>query len=365
MYFTDITFVNFKNLQIENFSVGRGMYFIVGENGAGKTNFLDAVYYCGMTKSWFHHTDKEIFNYAQSYFRLKAVIQSDQSHELKVKVLSGLQKEISFDDKVYQKNADHIGRIPVIMIAPDDIFAFSQDSENRRRFLNHSLVQFDHRYLFHLLEYNKYLKQRNASLRAQKKNQKIDHTLLDIYDEKLIFHGVPIYEQRKELVKSILPLYIEFSRKISDGKQDSLLEYVSDLDRDFPQQLSQSREKDYFSLRTNVGVHKDQFEPVFQNYKLRVQGSQGQMKTALLALKLAQYRLLATRLHTTPVFLLDDIFSKLDRNRVMQLVQLIADEKIDQCFITDTDIERSREVSQSLSGKVFYTQMVDGKLNSL
>lgn len=324
-----------------------GFNFIVGPNGVGKTNIIDAIYYTAMLKSYFHNSDKQITQKGTDFYRLEALFSQDNYlYKLEVKSSSQI-KEIKWDGNVIDKIVDHVGKIPVVLISPDDIFYFFNESEERRKFLNQTIIQFDQNYLNYLIRYTKALKLRNALLKNFN-NSKEANYLLDSYDQVLVQTGIYIANKRREVV-SQLQIYLEvFVDQISNNFQKSTMIFKSQVDADFDSVLKQNRHKDIVTQRSNFGIHKDQLECTIDLLPIREFGSQGQLKSFILALRLAQYKLMKQIAEKSPMVLLDDIFAKLDADRVNNLLACLEQESVVQCFITDTHIDRIKQLENRI-----------------
>jgi|JI10StandDraft_1071094.scaffolds.fasta_scaffold00533_30 DNA replication and repair protein RecF len=363
MILTQLNLTHFKNFEKLNYPWQSGINFIIGPNGVGKTNILDAIYTSCITKSFFQTNDHQLILHGKDFFRLEANWQdNDEIHEVVVKMATDKIKEIEWDQKKYLKASDHVGKIPVVMVVPDDIFTFIHESEDRRKFINQTLIQVDHQYLVHLLQYNRLLKQRNAVLKQAKKTQHIDYNLLDSYHFGMNLSAKYIYSKRHDFIEQLNPLLNEFSLKISKGLQNSSIKYTSDAAEDLLEKWQNEYQKDMLMGRTNSGIHRDQLIPYFNEKRLKEFGSQGQIKTLLLALRLAQYRFLYKYSGVKPVMLLDDLFAKLDATRIASLLDVLIEEKIDQCFITDNHSDRAKKLAAKINSKSNIVYLIDGNL---
>lgn len=341
MYIEKLSFLQFKNFSKTDLVLKPGFHFITGPNGSGKTNFLDAIYYLSMTRSFLKIPDKSLVQHGAEFFRLELnYVKNDKRHELNIKCRPPGTKEMELDHKKLEKFTDYIGQLPVVIIAPDEVFTLMNEQEERRKFLNQTLIQSDADYFNHLYAYNKLLKQRNAALKQMRHESRLNHQLLDAIDYVLIPHAIAIYKKRKELVDNINPSISGYVCKISNDQQGGHLIYESEVNDNYEHVLNQSREKDYYSNRTNIGVHRDQINCMMDSHLLNEIGSQGQMKSFVVAMKLAQFNYLRALSGSTPLVLLDDIFAKLDAIRVNKLLEILQNEHIDQCFITDTHEDR-------------------------
>lgn len=352
MYLKELKLTNFKNYAAEHFLFSPKLNCIVGENGMGKTNLLDAIHYLCMCKSHFLVPDKAITQYDTSFFRMEGLFEKAQVQD-KIVCKYQLRKPKVFEkNKIeYQKLSEHIGQYPLIMVCPDDSILLSGGSENRRQFINVLLVQLDAAYLIHLIQYNKVLKQRNAFLKNVGHPSEIDVDLLQIYNQQLEAPAVYIYQKRKDYLERLQPLFAKYYRLISGDREVVHFDYFSPLsDENIAVLLAESQEKDIWLQRTTKGIHKDDMKLFIGEYLLKKNASQGQMKSYLLALKLAQYALLKQLSADLPILLLDDIFDKLDKNRVENLLELLLDIEFGQIFITDTHPNR---LSSLLSTKEY------------
>ncbi|HEX5625139.1 MAG TPA: DNA replication and repair protein RecF [Saprospiraceae bacterium] len=361
LYFNHIALVQFKNLETCSRGFQPGFHFITGPNGSGKTNFLDALYYLCMTRSFLKASDRLLLRHGADFFRLEAgVADQNKSHELVIKCKPPGLKELSWDGKRSDRISEHLGRIPVVVIAPDEVFTLIREQEERRKFLNQTLVQIDPEYVDQLMAYNRLLKQRNAALKQMKTGGRIDHALLDALESPMVRHAAYIAWKRKQLVERLDPLIKTYVGKISKDQQSAEMVYHTDVAEDFDQILKSNRERDYFAQRTGFGVHRDQVSCKMGDHQLADVGSQGQLKSFVVAMKLAQYHYLKKENKTSPVVLLDDIFAKLDAQRVVRLLDVLAEEAIEQCFITDTHEDRAKALMGALSNSAYLYRINQG-----
>lgn len=311
----------------------------------GKTNLLDAIYYLCMGKSYFATTDQYIVQHEQDFFRLVGIFEHEEKKDqIVVKVKPRKSKELELNGKRYDRLVDHVGRFPVVIVVPDDTQLIHEGSEERRRFLDNTLSQLDSVYLGHLLQYNKVLKQRNALLK-QRAGRSLPEDLLSVYDQQLAGPAQYIYERRAAFVTSFIPPFQHAHEAICGGQEKVSLRYRSHLEeKSLTEILAESREKDRVLERTTQGVHRDELVFKLGGHPLKRLGSQGQLKSFVLALKLAQYRFLQAERQLSPILLLDDIFDKLDPQRVEQLLAYILAEDFGQIFLSDTDEQRIRSV---------------------
>lgn len=310
----------------------------------GKTNLLDAIYYCCFTKSYFTRSDSQNILHNTNGFRIEGHF-SIQGEPLKVVCIlreTG-RKEFTANDEPYEKLASHIGRLPCVIIAPDDVQIITGGSEERRRLLDALLSQLDPVYLQQLMDYNKVLQQRNGFLKSQADKRTTDYSLLDVYDEQLCRYGAYVYSKRNKFLQTFLPLVSEFYTQIAGQTEPLSLSYESQLHNcSFPQLLQQTRQKDIIVQRTSGGVHRDDINCQLNNQAFKALASQGQRKSLLFAMKLAEFDTLKKAKQFPPLLLLDDVFEKLDAGRMHNLLDYVCVKNSGQVFITDTHPDRIR-----------------------
>ena len=345
-----IIITHFKNYDLSSFEFDQNVVGICGLNGRGKTNLLDAIYYCCFTKSYFSSTDALNINFDKDGFRLEALFKK-QGIDQKVTCINrgNNKKELSLNDVPYEKFSKHIGLLPVVMIAPDDIELITGKSENRRKYIDTVLSQVDAGYLQQLIVYNKVLQQRNSLLKRMEDDRVNSMSVLEILNGQLIAPGVIIYEKRKAFLQQLIPLVQKFYHMIADNAEAIYLQYNSQLNEtSFDILLKQNLQKDMMLQRSNAGIHKDDIVFELNGQVFKNIASQGQRKSLLFALKLAEFELLKTDKGFAPLLLLDDVFEKLDNKRMQQLLQWVCSENDGQVFITDTHRNRLEEAFDSL-----------------
>lgn len=335
---------HFKNYEHEQFEFSPHFNCLVGRNGMGKTNLLDAIYYLCMGKSYFIPNDRHLKQHGADFFRLEGLFErQDHEERIVVKVIPQKRKEVERNGVAYQRLSDHVGLLPVVIIIPDDTLLATEGSEERRRFLDNTISQFDPAYLRHLIQYNKVVRQRNAALRQMAANGGYRPSLIEVYDQQMIEPATYVYEQRRVFVTQFNPLLQDMYARISAEAEEASCRYRSHLDQQeasLVDLLAQAREKDRILQRTTVGIHRDDLIFRLDGHPLKRFASQGQLKSYILALKLGQYELMRLHKNQLPLLLLDDIFDKLDQQRVDQLLSLLAEGDYGQIFITDTDERR-------------------------
>ena len=346
MHLDALQLTQFKNYGSQRVACSPALNCFVGRNGVGKTNLLDAIYYLCMCKSHFNANDRLVVQHGEAFFRLVGEFRRRGAKERVVaKVQPGKRKVFERNGTEYPKLSDHIGLLPVVFIAPDDTQLAMEGSEERRRFLDNTLSQLEPAYLTALLQYNKVLRQRNAALKQMGDHRRFDEGLIATYDTQLIAPAATLLHYRQQFITDFLPIFQQHYAVISGEREAVQLKYNSKLvDADFGALLVEAREKDRVLQRSTVGAHKDDLVFRFDERLVRKFASQGQLKSYILALKLAQYELLRRQKQVPPILLLDDIFDKLDRHRVQQLLQLLHEGDFGQVFITDTHEQRVQEI---------------------
>ncbi len=339
-----ITLLQFRNYSSAAFDFVAPITCIAGPNGSGKTNLLDAVYYLCYTKSYFSAYQQNNVQNGLDGFRVTGVFNRQGRQEtISCKWKDG-KKEIYNNDVEYEKVTDHIGVYSAVMIAPDDTELVTGSSELRRKWIDGILSQVDKTYLEKLMRYQRILQQRNAWLKIQYQKPAENNTELEYYDAELAAGGTYIYEQRRSFLNDFLPLLNDFYHRLSGGKEAIQVSYTSDLaQKTLATWLGQNLQYDLRYQRTLRGVHKDEWDFRLNGLQLKQFGSQGQKKSFLFALKLAQYAYLSKALGHLPILLLDDIFEKLDQNRMEALLRIIRGKDFGQVILTDTHPERIKE----------------------
>jgi len=330
----------FKNYKEVEFEFDSKVNIFTGSNGAGKTNVLDAIYYLSFTKSYFNPSDSGNVNNASDYFLVSGEYLNalDSMDKVSCSFKLGDRKHFKMNAKEYGRMADHVGLFPLVILTPLDSTLIYGGSEERRRYLDSVISQFDKAYFEQLLNYNKSLQQRNAFLKYLQENRGADEAQLDIYDSQLQHAGEIIYEKRSSFLASFMPMVREFYRFISLENEEVHLNYKTQMmEMPFAEYLARNRQRDRISGHTSVGVHRDDIEFTINDMAARKYASQGQQKSFVVALKLAQFAYMQEQKGFKPLLLLDDIFDKLDRSRVEQLMKLVSRNEFGQIFITDTN----------------------------
>lgn len=364
MFIKNLQLVNFKNYSEAELNFSPEFNCIVGENGSGKTNILDAIYYLSMCKSYLNPIDSQNIKFDESFFLLQSFWEkNDKTSEVYCSTKKGQKKIVKRNKVTYEKLAEHIGLFPVVMISPYDRNLISEGSELRRKWIDGTISQFDKPYLDILMRYAKVLSQRNALLKNKQKTGFFDAESFEVWDEQLVSLGNKISKKRLAFLETFIPLFQHFYNFLGNSKEQVQLDYVSQLQsNDFTQLLKERRRKDEIMGYTTVGVHRDDLAFMLNGNPIKKFGSQGQQKSYLIALKLAQYEYLKKSLNVAPILLLDDIFDKLDQNRVKKLMELVANDTFGQVFVTDTSEDRLKNIFQNIDKGVQFFSVSDAKI---
>ena len=340
MILKKISIINYKNILQANLTLSEKLNCFVGSNGVGKTNLLDAVYFMSFCHSSFTNLDSMVINHAQDFFVIEGDYLSENSTEERIYagMKRGKHKHFKRNGKDYKRLSMHIGMIPLVFISPADNSLVTGGGEERRKLLDVVIAQLDNSYIDALNRYNKALQQRNALLKSISET---DMTLMQLLEEEMARNGEIVYKKRDELVNELTPTFQEAYSQISGGRENVSLRYVSHCQRGpLLDVIQRDRFRDRAVGYSLHGTHRDDLEMLIDGYPIRREGSQGQTKTYVLALKLAQFAYLKRKMAgKMPLLLLDDIFDKLDANRVKQIIHLVADNDFGQIFITDTNRE--------------------------
>ena len=343
MYLQKLTATNFKNYPEVSLDFSDKINCFIGDNGVGKTNILDAIHYLSFCKSYFNPADYQNIKHSENFFAIHGIYVKNGGQTDKISCVQRLhlKKEFRINQKEYERLSDHIGLFPLVMISPYDRDLINEGSEVRRRYLDGVISQFDKFYLDDLINYNKALAQRNALLKKYADSNTFQYSNVEIWDKSLTETGHRIFEKRKEFLKNFAPIFQKYFDFISGDYEKVSIRYESQLEQQgLDELLAVSFDKDRISRFTNAGIHKDDLIFNIDRYPLKKFGSQGQQKSFVIAVKLAQFEYTKDLKGFKPVLLFDDIFDKLDGKRVHQLIRLVSENSFRQVFITDT--ERSR-----------------------
>ncbi|MBO0359739.1 DNA replication/repair protein RecF [Hymenobacter sp. BT186] len=368
----------FKNYSEANLRLSPRINCFVGDNGSGKTNLLDAIHYLSLTKSAFTVSDAQSIKQEEEFFVVKGRFKQEAtgseqtepavtSEVIQVSLRAGQKKAVTHDKQAYERISDHIGRYPAVLISPYDTDLIRQGSEERRRYFDSLISQLDHEYLELLIAYNHVLRQRNSLLKlAAERQGGYDRDYLLVLDEQLVPAGQKIVEARQQFLEEFTPVFQRHYQQLADSRELVTLDYKTQLlEADFAKLLRVNERKDLTLQRTTVGPHKDDFVFLMDGLPVKSYGSQGQQKSYVISLKLAQFEILATRNQHKPLLLLDDIFDRLDEKRITRLLQLVADHTFGQVFLTDTHLDRTDRALADLSEQVSRFRVEKGTVVAL
>ena len=350
---------DFRNIALQELVFSPNINCISGNNGEGKTNLIDAIYYLSMTKSALGASDRFNFRYGTDAFAIAGsyLMPNGLESRFSVSVSSDGEKKVKRDDKPYKRVSEHVGVLPIVLVSPSDISMVSESGEERRRFMNAVLSQMDRTYLDNVQQYNRYLLQRNRLL----KSSDPDPDLMDAFDARLSALAAPIAEGRRNLAEALAPVVQAYYTELSGGREEVGIEYRTDADRgELAAQLRACRERDRALKYTSVGVQRDDFLFTMNGYPIRKCGSQGQQKSFLVSLKFAQYEIMKESYGFAPILLLDDLFDKLDMNRVSNLLSMVAGADFGQIFLSDSNKVRLAGIVNALTDDRSYFETVDG-----
>ncbi len=338
MILKNISIINYKNIKAANLDFSSKINCFIGHNGVGKTNLLDAIYYLSFCRSAYNPIDSQVITHDEAFFMLEGNYSYDNGdvENIYCGMKRGVKKHFKRNKKEYKRLSQHIGLIPLIFVSPSDTSLIEGGSEERRRLMDVVISQYDHAYIEALANYNKALQQRNALLKME---DEPDMSLMEIWEQEMACNGEILYQKRDAFVKEIVPIFQRIYQHISGKREEVRLNYVSHCQRGaLLDVIQRDRFKDRAVGYSLHGTHRDDLEMLIGDYQMKREGSQGQNKTFVLALKLAQFDFLhRTNSGTTPILLLDDIFDKLDAQRVEAIVQLVSGDNFGQIFITDTN----------------------------
>jgi DNA replication and repair protein RecF len=366
MYLQQLSVINFKNYAEAGLTFSEGVNVFTGNNGAGKTNLLDAIHYLSLCKRYFNPIDSQQIKQGTDFFIITGNFNKNGKQEaVACSVKRNQKKQFKRNKKDYQRLADHIGLLPLVMVSPYDISIIIEGSEERRKFIDNVISQTDNLYLDELITYNKVLINRNALLKSIADTGRYDPSLMEVLDEQLIVSGNRIFEKRKFFMEAFTAIFNQHYKFISDDAEQVELIYESQLlQNDFAGLLKKSIEKDRVLERTTSGIHKDDLQFSIHGMPMKKFGSQGQQKSFLIALKLAQYSFLDRQNGFKPLLLLDDIFDKLDDQRVTKLMQMISNHDFGQVFITDTDVTRVKKIFTKIGVDIRLFKVKGGEVDA-
>ncbi|MBP5260124.1 MAG: DNA replication and repair protein RecF [Paludibacteraceae bacterium] len=360
MFLQHLSILNYKNLAEVDTDFSPRVNCFLGDNGAGKTNLLDAVYYLAFCKSRTAGPDGTVIRHNEGFMSMKALFDREGvQEEISVGMKAGQRKVFSRGGKAYTRMADHIGFLPLVFVSPDDTVMLYGGNPERRKFVDGIISQYDRSYLEALLRYNKLLQQRNQLLDGERQEE----MLYEVCEEQMDRHAAQIYTARRRFMERFVPIFHKYYAAVSEGSEEVGLLYQSHLDDGaLLPQLQYNRRRDLAAGTTTKGIHKDKLELQLDGYPLQQTGSQGQTKSYLTALKLAQFELLRSASGVTPLLLLDDVFDKLDSRRVDRILQLVSGNDFGQIFLTDTNREHLDDLVSRLGGDYRIFNVAGGRI---
>lgn len=359
-----IVISDFRNIELQELEFSPNINCISGNNGEGKTNLLDAVYYLSMTKSAFASSDKFTFRHGTQEFSIAGSYRMENglASRFALKMTAKGEKKVKRDEKPYNKVSEHVGVLPVVMVSPADISMVSESGDERRKFVNAVLSQMDHEYLVALQQYNRLLLQRNKML----KDMNPDRSLLEVIDMRMAALADPIYKARKKFVEDLKPIVSEYYRLVSGGSEEVDITYETEMDKaPLDQLLAASYDRDRALRYTSSGLQRDDFIFTMNGWPLRRHGSQGQQKSFLVSLKFAQYEIMKRSYGFAPLLLLDDVFDKLDMGRISNLLQMVSGKDFGQIFITDSNKVRMSGIVDVLTQDRAYFETSAGTFKKI
>ncbi|WP_297333174.1 DNA replication/repair protein RecF [Flavobacterium sp.] len=346
MYLKKLSLLNYKNIAEADYEFDAKINCFVGKNGVGKTNVLDAVYHLAYGKSYFNPLALQNIKHTEDFFVIDGVFEKEERNENIVCSLKrGQKKVLKRNGKPYEKFSEHIGFIPLVMISPSDNDLITEGSETRRKFIDSVISQLDAAYLQQLINYQKVVSQRNALLKYFALNHTFDKDTLGIYNEQMAALGHAVFEKRKQFLQDFIPIFNSHHHNITGSEETVTLKYDSQLyEKPLSDLLDENLQRDRVLQYTSIGIHKDDLSFEIEEHPIKKFGSQGQQKSFLIALKLAQFEFIKKQSGVLPILLFDDIFDKLDETRVEKIVQMINNKTFGQIFISDTHPERTENI---------------------
>ena len=350
MFLKKLSLINYKNFESNSFDFDAKINCLVGNNGVGKTNVLDAIYYLSFGKSYFNPVATQNIKHGEDFFVIEGSYEkSDREEMIICSFKKGQKKVVKRNGKAYDKLSEHIGFLPLVIISPADRDLIIEGSDTRRKFMDSVISQSNKAYLQNLINYNKVLSQRNSLLKYFASNATFDGDTLAIYNEQLTSFGAAIYEERIKFLDAFVPIFMKRYNAISNEKEVVDIVYKSQLhEQNLKDLLKENLAKDKVLQYTSVGTHKDDLSFTITSHPIKKFGSQGQQKSFLTALKLAQFDFIKEVSKVTPILLLDDIFDKLDEERVASIIELVNNDDFGQIFISDTHVDRTEAIVKEI-----------------
>ncbi len=365
MYLQTLSLVNFKNFEAAELDFAPGINCFVGNNGVGKTNLLDAIHYLCLCKSYFNPVDTQNIRHSQEFAVIQGTFFNESKpDEIYCAIHHNRNKIFKRNKKEYDRLANHIGLFPIVMISPEDVSLILEGSEERRKFLNSVIAQYDKNYLEDVISYNKLLAQRNKLLKDFAQGKSSGEDMLAIYDDQMLPLAERIFRQRTEYTKRMIPIFQKYYHRIAPGLEEVEMQYHSQLNEgDYITLMQNAREKDRIMQYTTQGIHKDDIVLRLNGYPLKKTGSQGQQKTFLVTLKLAMFDFIKEMTRIKPILLLDDVFDKFDETRVRQIIRLVSDDHFGQIFISHTDEAKMQAILEEMHTNYKLFRVNNGKIN--
>lgn len=366
MYLKHLNILNYKNISQVELEFCDGINCFVGPNGAGKTNLLDAVYYLSFCKSYFNSIDSQNICHDEDFFVIQGAFdRNDSDEQIYVALKRNQKKQFKRNKKEYSRLSEHIGLLPLVMISPSDERLIVEGSDQRRRYIDSVVSQYDKPYLEKVIRYNRALMQRNTLLKKSERLNDTLHAQFDVWDEQMTMLGRQIFEQRTAFIEQLVPVFREFYQHISGGNEEVDIQYQSHHQSgNVIEKLREHRQRDLILGYTTKGVHKDDLHFLLSGQPVKKEGSQGQKKSFLIALKLAQYEFLSRHNGFGPILLLDDVFDKLDEERGNSLIQLVSQDRFRQIFITDTQKQRLTDIVAKTGKENLFFEVTNGNVQT-
>jgi len=367
MHLKSLSLIQFKNHREQQLTFTPGINCLVGENGVGKTNILDAIYYLTFCKSYFNPIDSQNILHDEGFFMVQGEFdRNDKAEVIHCGLKRGQKKSFKRNKKEYERLADHIGLFPLVMVTPSDTELIHYGSELRRKFMDGVISQFNRTYLEQLMQYNRAVSQRNAFLKKLADERRTDDETLAVWDMQLTQYGAPIFEARRQFLADFIPIFQRYYDMLGQGREEVTLRYDSQLNEaPIEELLKESRSKDYRLTYTTAGIHKDDLAFLINEHPLKKFGSQGQQKSFVVALKLAQFDYIKEQKGIKPLILLDDIFDKLDPSRVKALLKLVSEDHFGQIFVTDANKERMNDMFHDIHAETQVIQISSQQTETL
>ena len=364
MYLSHLSCINYRNIRECDLTFSEKFNCFLGDNGMGKTNLLDAIYYLSFTKSHLSAIDSQLINHDGEFFMIQGnYMRNLQEETIMAAVKRRAKKQFKRNKKEYSRLSDHIGLIPAVLVSPDDNYLIQEGSDERRRFMDIVISQYDKDYLHTVMRYNQALQSRNALLKA---DVMPDAEMLDIYEMQMAHEADYIYKKRCEFVAEFTPLFKDFYSKISGGREEVDLKYTSHNEQgDLKPLLVECRNRDFAIGYTTRGSHKDDLQMLLDGFPIKRTGSQGQNKSYIVAMKLAQYIYLKKATGVSPLLLLDDIFDRLDSSRVENIIKVVSSSDFGQIFITDTNRNYTDSLISKIAAKAAIYTISEGVVSAL